>query len=102
MIDLMQFTNEELLQIVELIPVGLIREFFKQKPKTLNRIKPGFRAAAIPQSQYCPLLVKAIKATIFTVPTAVKGFTRIVPNMRITQLLQAPFSMRITSPSSQL
>ena len=40
MIDLMEFTNEELLQAVELIPVGLIREFFKQNPKTLNRIKP--------------------------------------------------------------
>ncbi len=60
MIDLMEFTNKELLQGVELIPVGLIREFFRKKPKTLNRIKPGFRAAAIPQSQYCPLLVKAI------------------------------------------
>ena len=74
MIDLMQFTNEELLQIVELIPVGLIREFFKQKPKTLNRIKPGFRAAAIPQSQYCPLLVKAIKEGDSVVSSFVSSF----------------------------
>ena len=70
----MQFTNEELLQIVELIPVGLIREFFKQKPKTLNRIKPGFRAAAIPQSQYCPLLVKALKEGDSVVSSFVASF----------------------------
>ena len=74
MIDLMEFTNEELLQAVELIPVGLIREFFKQNPKTLNRIKPGFRAASIPQSQYCPLLVKAINDRDNVVSSFVSAF----------------------------
>lgn len=74
MIDLMEFTNEKLLQGVELIPIGLIREFFRKKPKTLNRIKPGFRATAIPQNQYCPLLVKAIKEGDSVVSSFVASF----------------------------
>lgn len=73
MIDLVKYTNTELMEIVGIIPTIIIKKFLNQNPKTLNRIKPGFRASSIPSNQCCKLLVKAIENGDKSVPLFVSS-----------------------------
>lgn len=76
MIDLSIFNGDELEYIVSVIPRNRAVNYLQKNSKEFAKIKPGFRANALPDSQLFPLLYKELQKGNDFIVTLVVGFLK--------------------------
>ena len=76
MIDLSIFNEDELEYIVNVIPRNRAVNYLQKNSKEFAKIKPGFRANALPDSQLFPLLYKELQKGNDFIVTLVLGFLK--------------------------
>lgn len=76
MIDLGIFSEEELEYIISVIPRARVIAYLQKNSKEFAKIKPGFRASALPDGQLFPLLYKELQKGNGFIVTLVVGFLK--------------------------
>lgn len=76
MIDLSIFSEDELQYIVSVIPRTRVVNYLQKNSKEFAKIKPGFRANALPDSQLYPLINKELQKGNDFIATLVIGFVK--------------------------
>lgn len=76
MIDLSIFNEEELKYIVSVIPRSRVVSYLQKNSKEFAKIKPGFRANALKDTQLYPLINKELKKGNDFIATLVRGFLK--------------------------
>ena len=76
MIDLRIFNEDELEYIVSVVPRNRAVNYLQKNSKEFAKIKPGFRANALPDNQLFPLLYKELQKGNDFIVTLVVGFLK--------------------------